>query len=85
MSSSKRIDLKGTFPAGVYLSEAQNPIPPPPYTLYSVYLYTIYLITQWRGESLLREKYSVPRFNQKKGLEGQLFTKLGRKYQYDCP
>jgi hypothetical protein len=28
-----KIDLKRYFAAGVYLSEAQNPIPPPPYTL----------------------------------------------------
>jgi hypothetical protein len=28
MSSSKKIDLKRDFVAGVYLSEAQNPIPP---------------------------------------------------------
>jgi hypothetical protein len=30
--------------AGVYLSEAQNPIPPPP--LHTVYLYTEYFFTQ---------------------------------------
>ncbi len=29
MSSSKKIDLYRDFAAGVYLSEAQNPIPPP--------------------------------------------------------
>ncbi len=36
MSSSKKIDLHMDFAAGVYLSEAQNPIPPPP-TLYTVH------------------------------------------------
>jgi hypothetical protein len=29
MSSSKKIDLQMDFAAGVYLSEAQNPIPSP--------------------------------------------------------
>jgi hypothetical protein len=32
--------------ADVYLSEAQNPIPP----LYTVYVYTVYLFAQGRGE-----------------------------------
>ncbi len=32
MSSSKNIDLKRDFAAGVYLSEAQNPIPASPFT-----------------------------------------------------
>ncbi len=30
----------GDFAAGIYLYEAQKPIPPPPYT---VFLYTVYL------------------------------------------
>jgi hypothetical protein len=34
MSSSKKIDLERDFAAGVYLSEAQNPIPPPLHTVY---------------------------------------------------
>jgi hypothetical protein len=32
MSSSKKIGLYRDFVAGVYLSEAQNPVPPPPPT-----------------------------------------------------
>ncbi len=40
---------KSTSTAGFYLSEAQNPIPPPP--LHTVYVYTVYLIKQGRGES----------------------------------
>jgi hypothetical protein len=39
MSSSKKIDLYRDFAAGVYLSEAQNPIPPS-YTLYTCIQYT---------------------------------------------
>jgi hypothetical protein len=35
MSSSKKIDLRRDFAAGVYLSEAQNPLSPP-HTLYTV-------------------------------------------------
>jgi hypothetical protein len=38
------------FAAGVYLSEAQNPISP--LHLYTVYVYTVYLFKQGRGESL---------------------------------
>ncbi len=48
MSTSKIIDLYRDFAAGIYLSEAQNPIPPPP--LQTVYVYTVYLFTQGRGE-----------------------------------
>jgi hypothetical protein len=40
MSSSKQVDLSRDFAAGVYLSEAQNLIPPPLITL---------LFTQGRG------------------------------------
>jgi hypothetical protein len=36
MSSSKNIDLLKDNAPGVYVSEAQNPVPPPPY----VYLFT---------------------------------------------
>ena len=61
-----KIDLFRDFAAGVYLSEAQNPIPsPPPYTLY-IYVYTLYSILIHTGKG-----------------EGQLFTKLGRKFQHD--
>ncbi len=41
MSSSEKIDL---YAAGVYLSEAQNSIPPPP--LHTVYVHTVYFFTQ---------------------------------------
>jgi hypothetical protein len=40
MSSTKKIDLQRDFAAGVYLSEAQNPIPFPLYTLYTCIQYT---------------------------------------------
>jgi hypothetical protein len=36
----QKIDLERDFAAGVYLSEAQNPIHPPPYTLYRCIQYT---------------------------------------------
>jgi hypothetical protein len=39
MSSSKRIYLKRDFASGVYLSEAQNPIPHN-HTMYTCILYT---------------------------------------------
>jgi hypothetical protein len=40
---SKKIDLKRNLAAGVYLSEAQNPI-------HTSYVYPVYLFTQGRGE-----------------------------------
>jgi hypothetical protein len=36
------MDLQKDFAAGVYLSEAQNPKPPPP--LHTVFVYTLYLL-----------------------------------------
>jgi hypothetical protein len=71
MSSSKKITCKGTLraAAGVYLSEAQNPPPP----LQTVYVDTVYVFTQGRGEGVEPERR----------LEGQQFTKLGQKYQHD--
>jgi hypothetical protein len=42
MSSSKNIDLSRDYAAGVYFSEAQNPIPPSP--LHTVYVYTVYVL-----------------------------------------
>ncbi len=52
MSSSKKTDLYRNFTAGVYLSEAQNPIhPPPPYTLYTFIQYTYSHREGGRGES----------------------------------
>jgi hypothetical protein len=46
MSSSKKINLSSDFAAGVYLSEAHNPVPPPP--LHTVFVYTVYLFLQGR-------------------------------------
>ncbi len=71
MSSAKKIDLLRDFAAGVYLSEAQKPIPHNPPPLHTVYVYTIYLFTQWRGGGGKPER---------KG-EGQQFTvhKAGSK------
>ncbi len=43
--------MQRDFAAGVYLSEAQNLIPPSP--LHTVYVYTVYVLTvlaQGRGE-----------------------------------
>jgi hypothetical protein len=44
MSSSKKIDLLRDFAAGVYLSEAQNPI-----TLYTLYTYIQYKYSHREG------------------------------------
>jgi hypothetical protein len=68
MSSSKKILVKA-LAAGVYLSEAQSPIPSPTKRLYT----TIYLFTQEVGG----------RVEPERRLERQQFTKLGRKYQHD--
>jgi hypothetical protein len=46
MTSSENIDQQRDFAAGVYLSENQNPIPP----LHTVYVYTVFLFTEGRGE-----------------------------------
>ncbi len=40
MSSSKKMYLYRDFATSVYLSEALNPIPPPPYTLYTCIQHT---------------------------------------------
>jgi hypothetical protein len=65
---------KRGFATGVYLSEAQNPIPPPPpYTLF-MWLYTVYLFTQGRGGR---------RVEPERRGERQQFAELGRKYQHD--
>ncbi len=73
MLSSKKIDLYRDFAAGVFLSEAQNPIPPHP--LHTVYVYTVYLFTQGR--------VARGRDETERNFEVQHFTKLGRKYQHD--
>jgi hypothetical protein len=49
------------FAAGVYMSEAQNPIPPPP--IHTVYLYTVYLFTTYSHG----EKGKGVEFNQREG------------------
>jgi hypothetical protein len=54
------------FAAGVYLSEAQNPIPP--YTLYTCIQYTYSHREGREGESLIREK-----------VRGALVHKAGSK------
>jgi hypothetical protein len=72
MSSSKKIDLKRDFAAGVYLSEAQNPIPPP--HTHCVRVYSILIHTgKGRGGRVELERRG----------ERQQFTKLGRKYHHD--
>jgi hypothetical protein len=69
MSSSKENDLLREFAAGVYLSEAQNPIPP-------LLTHCIRVCSFKKGR---REGGEL----NKRRLEGQQFTKLGRKYQHD--
>jgi hypothetical protein len=46
MESSKNIDQQRDFAVGVYLSEAQNPIPA---LTHCIRVYTVYLFTQGRG------------------------------------
>ncbi len=54
------------------LSEAQNPIPLPPFPHCSIqYAYSH------------REEGDAGRAETERRLEGQQFTKLGRKYQHD--
>ncbi len=73
MSSSKKIDLKRDFAAGVYLSEAQNP--PPPYTLYTWIQYT-YSHREGGG--------GVEPMRRGEGQQGRVQIKeLGWKYQHD--
>jgi hypothetical protein len=62
----RKINLGRDFAAGVYLSEAQNPIlllPPP--------LYTTVIVHTGKGV-----------IEPERKLEWQQFTKLGRKYQH---
>ncbi len=60
MSSSKKIDMYRDFAAGVYLSEALFPpmtAHPPTPPQHTVYVYTVHLFTQGRGEEeLTKEK-----------------------------
>ncbi len=69
MSSSKIIDLKRYFAAGVYLSEAKNPIPPPPLTN-CIRVYSILIHTGKGGGG---------RVEPERRLEGQQFTKAESK------
>ncbi len=55
--------------AGVYLSEAQNPMSP----LHTVYLYTVYLFTQGRGGEEEKE------LNQSEGYSAATVHKAGSK------
>jgi hypothetical protein len=72
MSSSKKLTCKGDFAAGVYLSEAQNPIPLPLH-MHCILVFSI-LNLFTKGESVDEL--------ERRG-EGQQLTKLGRKYQHD--
>jgi hypothetical protein len=67
MWSSTKIYLYRDFATGVYLSEAQKPIHPPP--LHTVYVYTVYLFKQGRG--------GRGRVEPERRLERQKFTKPG--------
>jgi hypothetical protein len=69
MSSSKKIDLYRDLAAGVHLSEAKNPIVPPP--LHTVYVYSVYLFKKGKGEG----------GEFKREVRGATVHKLGRKYQ----
>jgi hypothetical protein len=76
----KKLTCKGDFAAGVYLSEAQNPIPPPLTHCIRVFMYRQYTYSPREGREGVR-------VGPEKRLEGQHFTKLGRKYQhcfFDC-
>jgi hypothetical protein len=66
MSSSKKLTCKGTLRQVFVCLRPRTPYRPPP--LHTVYVYTVYLFTQWRGEGW-------------DWTERQQFTKLGRKYQ----
>ncbi len=72
MSASKTIVMERDFAAGVYLSEAQSPIPLRPYTMYTGI--QVYLFTLGRGGG---------RVEPERRLEGQQFTYLGRKCQHN--
>jgi hypothetical protein len=53
MSSSKKIDLERDFAASIYLSEAQNPIPP---LTHCIRLYSVLIHTGKGGGGSAREK-----------------------------
>ncbi len=72
MSSSKKIDMYRDFAASIYLCEAQNPIPPPP-------PYTLNTCVQYTNSHTKGGGGGGWRVEQREGLEGQQFSKLGRK------
>jgi hypothetical protein len=69
MSSSR------TLRHGVFLSEAQNPMSPPP--LYTVYVYI-------NSKLIHTGKGGGGRVEPQRRGEGQQFSKLRRKHQHDC-
>ncbi len=76
MSPSKKIDVYGDFVPGVYLSEVQNPIPPPTFThtLYTRIQYAYSCSEGGRG-----------RGERKRRLDGRKFAKLVRSTNMtDC-
>jgi hypothetical protein len=73
MSSYKKIHLQRDYAVGVYLSEAQNPIPPALHTVHYTCIHTVYFLTQGRGGGGEPERRG----------EGEQFTKLGQKYHHD--
>ncbi len=70
MSPSKKVDLERDIEAGVYLSEAQNPIPSLTHRI-RVYAYSNY------------SHKEGGRIEPKRRLERQQFPKLDQKYQHD--
>jgi hypothetical protein len=55
MSSFKKFDLEKDFAVGVYLSEAQSPIHPPPLHTVGIRLYNIIVHTGKGGEGELNQ------------------------------
>jgi hypothetical protein len=72
MSSSQNIDLQRDCAAGVYLFEAQNPIPHP---LTTVYVFTVLYIYSYR-------EGGRGRVEPERKLEGHS-SQLVRKYHHD--
>ncbi len=75
MPSTKKIDLQGDFAAGVYLSEAQNPIL---HALHTVYVYTVYLFNIRTGKGGGAGEI----WTREKG-RGATVHKAGQKFQHD--
>jgi hypothetical protein len=66
----KKLICKGTLRQVIICLRPRSPYPP----LNSIYVYSVYLFTQGRGEGGVEPE---------RRLEGQQFTKIGRKYQHD--